>query len=45
MFAFSDLNYPDYLDRIVFNAKFGELGSESLLGELRQRIRDVARVR
>jgi glucose/arabinose dehydrogenase len=29
------------LERVVFNEQFGEIRSESMLTELRQRIRDV----
>jgi aldose sugar dehydrogenase len=36
-----ELNYTGHLERIVFNEKFEELRRESLLTELRQRIRDV----
>jgi len=36
-----ELNYTGHLERIVFNAKFEELRRESLLTDLRQRIRDV----
>jgi glucose/arabinose dehydrogenase len=36
-----ELNYTGHLQRIVFNAKFEELRRESLLTDLRQRIRDV----
>jgi aldose sugar dehydrogenase len=36
-----ELNYTGHLERIVFNNKFEELRRESLLTELRQRIRDV----
>jgi aldose sugar dehydrogenase len=36
-----ELNYTGDLERIVFNAKFEELRRESLLTDLRQRIRDV----
>jgi aldose sugar dehydrogenase len=36
-----ELNYRGHLERIVFNDKFEELRRESLLTDLRQRIRDV----
>jgi glucose/arabinose dehydrogenase len=36
-----ELNYTGHLERIVFNSKFEELRRESLLTDLRQRIRDV----
>jgi len=36
-----ELNYTGHLERIVFNGKFEELRRESILTELRQRIRDV----
>jgi glucose/arabinose dehydrogenase len=36
-----ELNYTGHLERIAFNAKFEELRRESLLTDLRQRIRDV----
>jgi len=36
-----ELNYTGHLERIVFNVKFEELRRESLLTDLRQRIRDV----
>ena len=36
-----ELNYTGHLERVVFNEKFEELRRESLLTELRQRIRDV----
>lgn len=36
-----ELNYTAHLERIVFNDKFEELRRESMLSELRQRIRDV----
>jgi glucose/arabinose dehydrogenase len=36
-----ELNYTGHLERIVFNDKYEELRRESLLTELRQRIRDV----
>ena len=36
-----ELNYTGHLERVVFNDKFEELRRESLLTELRQRIRDV----
>ena len=36
-----ELNYTGHLERVVFNEKFEELRRESMLTELRQRIRDV----
>jgi aldose sugar dehydrogenase len=36
-----ELNYTGHLERIVFNDKYEELRRESMLTELRQRIRDV----
>lgn len=36
-----ELNYTGHLERVVFNDKYEELRRESLLTELRQRIRDV----
>jgi aldose sugar dehydrogenase len=36
-----ELNYTGHLERVVFNDKFEELRRESMLTELRQRIRDV----
>jgi glucose/arabinose dehydrogenase len=36
-----ELNYTGHLERIVFNDRFEELRRESILTELRQRIRDV----
>ncbi|PWU02041.1 MAG: hypothetical protein C5B51_21615 [Terriglobia bacterium] len=36
-----ELNYTGHVERIVLNEKFEELRRESLLTELRQRIRDV----
>ena len=36
-----ELNYTGHLERVVFNEKYEELRRESLLTELRQRIRDV----
>ena len=36
-----ELNYTWHIERVVFNAKFEELRRESLLTDLRQRIRDV----
>ena len=36
-----ELNYTGHLERVVFNAKFEELRRETLLTDLRQRIRDV----
>ena len=36
-----ELNYTGHLERIVFNDKYEELRRESILTDLRQRIRDV----
>jgi aldose sugar dehydrogenase len=36
-----ELNYTGHLERIVFNDKYEELRRESMLADLRQRIRDV----
>lgn len=36
-----ELNYSGHLERIVFNDKYEELRRESMLTDLRQRIRDV----
>jgi glucose/arabinose dehydrogenase len=36
-----ELNYTGHLERIVFNDKYEELRRESMLTDLRQRIRDV----
>ena len=36
-----ELNYTGHLERVVFNDKYEELRRESLLTDLRQRIRDV----
>ncbi len=37
-----EINHTGSLQRVVFNAAFGELRREALLGELHHRIRDVA---
>jgi aldose sugar dehydrogenase len=36
-----ELNYTGHLERVVFNDKYEELRRESLLTDLRQRVRDV----
>jgi len=36
-----ELNYSGHLERVVFNDKYEELRRESMLTDLRQRIRDV----
>ena len=36
-----ELNYTGHLERVVFNDKYEELRRESMLSDLRQRIRDV----